>query len=246
MTEQQYRADEVYPTPAPEPASVPQYIPQPWQQQPYQQFVPQPYVQVNPYSQPYQPQPYQPQPLYQQQPYQLQEQYQQSVAVPLPQPQPLQAQSQPQLQYQQPASQFQQSYQGGQTTFSQAFAPQDASSSSYGGQHAYQYAAYPPQWQQGANQLLQSNSFILYFVLAILEILFCGGPFAIPALIYAVLMNGAYGRGDGAGYTQMRKATRIWLIVAFCIGVVVYIAYFMITAGESGTRNSFVQSNNYY
>jgi hypothetical protein len=197
-------SDEVYPTPPPEQMYVPE-----------QQYAQQPYQSTQPYPYPYQQQPYQQgygQPTYQQpqeqqyqQPYQPQQPYQQSS-----QPQQYQQYQQAQP-YQQPyPQQYQQPYQ------MQVPVP----------------GPYGQQAQQGMGRMLVANRFGLYLTFAILEILFCGGLLAIPALVFAVRMNTAYQQGSTALYEQSRSASFKWLIAAGCIGLAVNILYAIFLFGD--------------
>ena len=208
----------VYPTPAPEQELTPaqqyyQTAVQPYQQvqQPYQQ-VQQPYQQVQ---QPYQ-QTFQPQQPYQQQ---VQGQTVQPAEPVLPYQTPVQppqagAPYQAPVQPSQPVPQYQPYQQGGQNVqypmSQQPVAPQPY---------------YQQQWQPEAVQLAQSSRFGLYLVLGILAFFFCGGPFAIPAIVYAFMMKSAYNQGNAELFISRKKTCRIWLIVSFGVGMLINILF---------------------
>jgi hypothetical protein len=52
---------------------------------------------------------------------------------------------------------------------------------------------------------------------SILCLLFCGGVFAIPAIIYASQVNGHLARGDYQSAMQASKTAKTWCISLFAI-----------------------------
>jgi hypothetical protein len=59
-----------------------------------------------------------------------------------------------------------------------------------------------------------------YLVESILCLIFCGGLFAIPAIVYACQVNSKLGVGDYNGAVQASQNAKKWCIIAVCIGVV--------------------------
>lgn len=95
------------------------------------------------------------------------------------------------------------------------------------------YLQQPQQWHQDGSQRPLTNSFASYLTLGILAVLFCGGIFAIPSLVYTTMMNTAYKQGNGALYLMHKKTSLVWLIVAFCLGLVANIFLFVSALGDS-------------
>lgn len=162
------------------------------------------------------------------QPYQQQQGYPQAGQQPAPGQQPVPGQQTYPLPVQpaQPGAQNQPYPQGGPTPPSQ----QVGQTSSYPTipPQPYQQPQQQPQqqqWQQGQTQLPASSGFGVTLFLSIVAILFCGGLLAVPALVFAFPMNTAYKQRNVPLYYRYRRNSRIWLIVAVCVGIVVNIIY---------------------
>ncbi|HMO14632.1 MAG TPA: CD225/dispanin family protein [Pirellulaceae bacterium] len=63
-----------------------------------------------------------------------------------------------------------------------------------------------------------------FLIESILLLIFCGGLFAIPAIVFAAQVDSKYNSGDYAGAVAASKNAKIWCIVAFCIGIVCSVA----------------------
>ena len=59
-----------------------------------------------------------------------------------------------------------------------------------------------------------------YLVESILLLVFCGGVFAIPALVYACQVNSKQSMGDYYGAVKAANNAKTWCLVALCIGLV--------------------------
>lgn len=73
-----------------------------------------------------------------------------------------------------------------------------------------------------------ANRFGVYLTLSILEILFCSGVLAIPALVYAVMMNTAHKEGNTAQFVRYRNNSRAWLVAAFILGLLILTLYYFL------------------
>ena len=58
-----------------------------------------------------------------------------------------------------------------------------------------------------------------YMVQAILCLIFCGGVFAIPAIVYAADVKSRLRRGDYAGAVRASQNAKKWCLIAVCIGL---------------------------
>lgn len=69
-----------------------------------------------------------------------------------------------------------------------------------------------------------------YLVESILLLLFCGGVFAIPALVYACQVGSKQSMGDYYGAQRASQSAKTWCIVALCIGLLcnggIFLFYF--------------------
>lgn len=75
-----------------------------------------------------------------------------------------------------------------------------------------------------------------YLVESILLLLFCGGLFAIPAIVYAAQVNSKLQMGDYQGAVASSENAKKWCLIALGIGVVcgignVILVVLMIAAG---------------
>lgn len=153
-----------------------------------------------------------------------------SMTPPAPTQQPPHTgQQAPTSQWQQPVGQYQQpgqSAQPSQPTYQQPGASQ------YNPYQSLQQQAYPV-----SNQAPEKNKFGLYLTLAILEVLFCGGVFAIPAIVYAAMMNTSYNSGNRFLYQRNRRTCRMWLIIALVIGIIANALYGFILFSDFGSSS---------
>lgn len=69
-----------------------------------------------------------------------------------------------------------------------------------------------------------------YLVGAILVTLFCCLPFGIPALVYAAQVNGKIQAGDIQGAIDCSNKAKMWLWIAFGLGIATWIICFIIGA----------------
>lgn len=59
-----------------------------------------------------------------------------------------------------------------------------------------------------------------YLIESILSLVFCGGLFAIPAIIYASQVDGKLAQGDYNGAVESSKNAKLWLTIAVSIALV--------------------------
>jgi len=147
--------------------------------------------------------------------------YDSLVSVEQVYPTPMPEQANP---YEQPLPQpYQQPFP--QQTYQQPFPPQPYQGQPYQQQPFQQQPFYQQPGYQMPEQV-QSNGFALHLTLAIISFLLCGGLLAVPAAIFAIRMDGTYKRGFWGEYLKARKTCRIWLIVAFSLGLLANIFVF--------------------
>lgn len=99
---------------------------------------------------------------------------------------------------------------------------QQAYQQPYDQQYQQPYGApYDQQYQQPYGQPVIEDKSGMFTLIAILEILFLGGLFAIIPLVFARQYKGALNMGDWERAEQKKKATKTWLIICPCIAIVV-------------------------
>lgn len=91
----------------------------------------------------------------------------------------------------------------------------------YGGYQNNQYSSY----QAGEQQ--PPVNWVPYLVLSIISTICCCIPFGIVAIVYAVKINSAVTAGDAEEARRAAKTARIWIIVAFVVGLIVDILLFI-------------------
>ena len=131
--------------------------------------------------------------------------------------QPQQVYQQPQQGYQQPQQGYQQPQQGYQQPQQGYQQPQQVYQQPQQGYQQPPMGGYPQQPAKSATALI---------VLSVLELLFCGGLFAIIPLVFSVQANTAYKMGDNVAGDAKAKSAKIALIVILAVGIVAIIALF--------------------
>jgi hypothetical protein len=109
----------------------------------------------------------------------------------------------------------------------------------YGQQGYGQYGANPygsPQYPGYGAGPMPPGSVKTYLVESILLLLFCGGLFAIPAIIYAAQVNSKLSIGDYQGAVAASENAKKWCLIALAIGIVCNIGVFamMMIMGAAG------------
>ena len=99
----------------------------------------------------------------------------------------------------------------------QVYQPQQAYQQPQQGYQQPPMGGYPQQPVKSATTLI---------VLSVLEIIFCGGLFAIIPLVFAVQANTAYKMGDIVTGDAKAKSAKTALIVILVVGIVAIIALF--------------------
>ena len=92
-------------------------------------------------------------------------------------------------------------------------------------QQPYDQQYQPYQQPYYSEPPVKDNSGV-YILIAILEIIFLGGLFAIIPLVFAIQMRGAISRGDWATAEAKGKSAKMWLIIAPVIAIVILIIGF--------------------
>lgn len=162
-------------------------------------------------------------------------------AAPQAEPTAPQAESQiytaPQTQYQDAQSQTQ--YQDAQTQYTGA-GYQDASNTGY---QNNQYQGVPT--YQSNNVPEKQINWVPYLVLSIISTVCCCLPFGIVAIVYSAKINSAMSAGDYAAAEKASKTARIWIIVAFIVGIVATVLLTIFYGGLLGSIGSGYYYYNY-
>lgn len=107
---------------------------------------------------------------------------------------------------------------------------QDPNAQNYG--YDYQNSQYqtPPVYQSSYEPEKPIN-WVPYLVLSIISTVCCL-PFGIVGIVYAAKINSAMNAGDYAEAERSARLAKIWIIVAFVVGIIVNVIYtLMIFAG---------------
>ena len=107
---------------------------------------------------------------------------------------------------------------------------QDSNAQNYG--YDYQNSQYqtPPVYQSSYEPEKPIN-WVPYLVLSIISVCCCL-PFGIVGIVYAAKINSAMTAGDYAEAERSARLAKIWIIVAFVVGIIVNVIYtLMIFAG---------------
>lgn len=83
------------------------------------------------------------------------------------------------------------------------------------------------QYGQNYNQQKPLN-WVPYLVLSIISTVCCCLPFGIVAIVFSAKINSAIAAGDMEEAQHAAKLARIWIIVAFAVGIVVNIITFLL------------------
>ena len=108
---------------------------------------------------------------------------------------------------------------------------QDPNAQNYG--YDYQNSQYqtPPVYQS-AYEPEKPINWVPYLVLSIISTVCCCLPFGIVGIVYAAKINSAMNAGDYAEAERSARLAKIWIIVAFVVGIIVNVIYaLMIFAG---------------
>ena len=143
----------------------------------------------------------------------------------------------PQTQYQDAQSQTQ--YQDAQTQYTGA-GYQDASNTGY---QNNQYQGVPT--YQSNNAPEKQINWVPYLVLSIISTVCCCLPFGIVAIVYSAKINSAMSAGDYAAAEKASKTARIWIIVAFIVGIVATVLLAIFYGGLLGSIGSGYYYYNY-
>ena len=143
----------------------------------------------------------------------------------------------PQTQYQDAQSQTQ--YQDAQTQYTGA-GYQDASNTGY---QNNQYQGVPT--YQSNNAPEKQINWVPYLVLSIISTVCCCLPFGIVAIVYSAKINSAMSAGDYAAAEKASKTARIWIIVAFIVGIVATVLLTIFYGGLLGSIGSGYYYYNY-
>lgn len=108
---------------------------------------------------------------------------------------------------------------------------QDPNAQNYG--YDYQNSQYqtPPVYQS-AYEPEKPINWVPYLVLSIISTVCCCLPFGVVGIVYAAKINSAMNAGDYAEAERSARLAKIWIIVAFVVGIIVNVIYtLMIFAG---------------
>lgn len=94
--------------------------------------------------------------------------------------------------------------------------------------------------QQGYQQPMQQQVYpemkdrsTMYLIFSILEILLCGGIFAIIPLVLSIQYKNAFATGNLGQVMKKEKQARHWLIIVLIVGIIGMISFFyLISTGE--------------
>ena len=113
---------------------------------------------------------------------------------------------------------------------------QDPNAQNYG--YDYQNSQYqtPPVYQS-AYEPEKPINWVPYLVLSIISTVCCCLPFGIVGIVYAAKINSAMNAGDYAEAERSARLAKIWIIVAFGVGIIVDVIY---------TQMIFAGIGNYY
>lgn len=96
----------------------------------------------------------------------------------------------------------------------------------------------------------ETVNWVPYLVLSILSTVCCCVPFGIVAIVYAVRINSLVGEGKFDEARSAAKTARIWIIVAFVVGIifdiVVFLFIFISGAGYYGGIYDVIRRTYYY
>lgn len=103
-----------------------------------------------------------------------------------------------------------------------------------------QYPPYQQPMQQGYQQPMQQQVYpemkdrsTMYLIFSILEILLCGGIFAIIPLVLSIQYKNAFATGNLGQVMKKEKQARHWLIIVLIVGIIGMISFFyLISTGE--------------
>ena len=84
-----------------------------------------------------------------------------------------------------------------------------------------------PPYQQNQGDTV---NWVPYLVLSIISTLCCCIPFGIVAIVFSAKINSAVTSGNMEEANKAAKTAKIWIIVAVVAGLIVNIAYLVITA----------------
>lgn len=101
---------------------------------------------------------------------------------------------------------------------------QDPNAQNYG--YDYQNSQYqtPPVYQS-AYEPEKPINWVPYLVLSIISTVCCCLPFGIVGIVYAAKINSAMNAGDYAEAERSARLAKIWIIVAFVVGIIVNVIY---------------------
>ena len=108
------------------------------------------------------------------------------------------------------------------------------------------------QYQQPYQQVRtgETVNWVPYLVLSILSTVCCCVPFGIVAIVYAVKINSLVSEGKIDEARSAAKTARIWIIVAFAVGIifdiVVFLFIFISGAGYYGGIYDVIHRMTYY
>ena len=115
----------------------------------------------------------------------------------------------------------------------QQYGGQQYGQGQYGGNPYAQNPYNSPQYGSGP---MPPGSVKSYLVESILLLLFCGGIFAIPAIVYAAQVSGKLSMGDYQGAVAASENAKKWCLIALAIGLVcnVGVGLLMILGAAAG------------
>lgn len=115
-------------------------------------------------------------------------------------------------------------------------------------QPVYQYQQPQQLYQQARTE--ETVNWVPYLVLSILSTVCCCVPFGIVAIVYAVKINSLVSEGKIDEARSAAKTARIWIIVAFVVGIifdiVVFLFIFISGAGYYGGIYDVIHRMTYY
>ena len=115
-------------------------------------------------------------------------------------------------------------------------------------QPVYQYQQPQQLYQQARTE--ETVNWVPYLVLSILSTVCCCVPFGIVAIVYAVKINSLVSEGKIDEARSAAKTARIWIIVAFAVGIifdiVVFLFIFISGAGYYGGIYDVIHRMTYY
>lgn len=107
--------------------------------------------------------------------------------------------------------------------------PEPQSGSGNYNSYTDQTSQYQSSYQNGDNE--PPVNWVPYLILAIISTVCCCPPFGIVAIVYAAKINNAVSINDPEEARRAARNAKIWLIVAYAVGILAWILYLTAQVG---------------